>query len=163
VRARVLTPRPLRSGGRDEPQTEGETDGVTDPRFCHPQGPLVLPAHGAVHLGSGGVGLGRQGQECSGERPQRAGSRGFGGAASLRGQCIRVVGPVALGGRSARPVTASVGGRTRSRPLLLLRTAGGGAGVGICAIGDPRRLILRMVGVAPARFLRLMTVWLLPA
>jgi hypothetical protein len=138
---------------------------VTDPRFWHPQGPLVLPAHGAVHLGSGGVGLGRQGQECSGERPQRAGWRGFGGAASLRGQCIRVVGPVALGGRSGRPVTASarVGGRTRSRPLLLLRTAGGGAGVGICAMGDPRPLILRMVGVAPDRFLRLMTVWLLPA
>jgi len=138
---------------------------VTDPLFWHPQGLLVLPTDGAVHLGPGGVGLGRQSQECSGERPQCAGWRGFGDAASRRGQCVTVVGPVACGERSARRVTAStrVGGRARSRPLLLLRTPGGGAGVGICAMGDPRPLILRMVGVAADRFLRMVTVWLLPA
>ena len=72
VRGRVLTPRPPRSGGRDEPQTEGYTDGQMDPVVGHPQGPLVLGAHGAVHLGSDGVGLGRQSQERPGERPQLA-------------------------------------------------------------------------------------------
>lgn len=160
MRGRVATPRPLRSGGRDEPQTEGETGGETDPLFSHPQGLLVVTTHGAAHLGSGGVGLGRQSHECSGERTQRAGWRGFDVTGALRGRGAPVVGPVALGARSARRVTAStrVGGRTRSPPLLALRTAGGGAGV-----EDPRALILRMVGVAADRFLQMVTVWLLPA
>jgi hypothetical protein len=137
---------------------------VTDPRFCHPQGPLVLPAHGAVHLGSGGVGLGRQSQECSGERPQRAGGRGFDGAGSLRGQSVAVVGPLAVGKRSALPATANTpfaGGSWCSVPLSL-RMMGDGAGVRLL-VPDFCLAHLRMVGVAADRFLQMVMVWLLPA
>ena len=137
---------------------------MTDPPFCHPQGLLVVPTHAAVHLGSGGLGLGRQSQESSRERAEGTRWR-VSDAASLRGRCAPVVGPVAVGERSARRVTASTlsGGRTRYRPLLALRTAGGGAGVRLCAMGDPGAFILRMVGVAADRFLAMVTVWLLPA
>ena len=124
----------------------------------------MLPTHGAVHLGSGGVGLGRQSQECSGERPQRAGGRGFGGAASLCGRDVAVVEPVAVGDRSARRVTASTpfpGGSWCSVPLSL-RMMGDGVGVRLL-VPDFCLAHLRMVGVAADRFLQMVMVWLLPA
>jgi hypothetical protein len=125
----------------------------------------VLPTHGAVHLGSGGVGLGRRRQERTGKRPQRAGWRGFGGAASLRGRSVAVVGPVAFGERSAFLVTASTraGGRSRWPLPLPLRTAGVRIAVAPWAPDPTMSPGLRMVGLAADRFLQMVMVWVLPA
>ncbi len=121
----------------------------------------MLPTDGAVHLGPGGVGLGRQSQECSGERPQRAGWRGFGCAASRRGRC----GPVAFGECSVLRVTLSepAGGPSRCSPLLPLRMPGVGIAVVLWAPDPTSSLALRMLGVATDRLLRMVKVWLLPA
>lgn len=152
LRARTGPDTPSAQEWREERAPNGGADGRGD-------GPRLLPSArsargpdtrcGAPLLVRRG--LGRQGQECSGERAQRAGWRGFDVTGALRGRCVAVVGPVTLGERSPLRVTASTlsGGPSRSPPPLPLRTAGGGAGVGLSVMGDPGAFILRMVGSPP--------------
>lgn len=99
-----------------------------------------------------------------GRRPWRLSGQGLAAATTVRAP--------RAGGRRRGPRTPSrrppraglVGGLSAHlRPLLPSRTAGGGASVGLSAVGDPRPVMLRMVGVAADRFLQMVMVWLLPA
>lgn len=159
-----MTPRPFRSGGRNEPRTEGETDGETTPVLGHPQGPLVLAAHGALHLGSGGVSLGRYRQQRPGQRPQGAWRRRSGIAASVLGRRVRTIGRVAPPERWSFTVTPRELATSGSRcPPLRLRMAGVGIGV-VLGVPDPTSSRgLRMAGVSGGRLLRMVMAPLLVA